>query len=54
MNVDITNTKVYDLFMAGGYTVFGVEYYLDILLNELQEEQDPENIASVLSAFGDD
>jgi hypothetical protein len=54
MNVDITNTKIYDLFMAGGYTVFGVEYYLDILLNEMQEELDPENIASVLSAFGDD
>lgn len=54
MNVDITNTKIYDLFMAGGYTVFGVEYYLDILLNEMQEEADPDNIASVLSAFGDD
>lgn len=51
MNVDITNTKIYDLFMASGYTVFGVEYYLDILLNEMQEEQDPDNMASVLSGF---
>jgi hypothetical protein len=54
MNVDITNTKIYDLFMALGYTVLGVEVYLDILLTELQDEQDPDNIASVLSAFGDD
>lgn len=51
MNVDITNTKVFDLFMAAGYTVFGVEYYLDLLLSEQQEEQDPENISSVLAAF---
>jgi hypothetical protein len=54
MNVDITNTKIYDLFMAGGYTVFGVEFYMDILLNELQEEQDPNNMASVLEGFSMD
>lgn len=54
MNVDITNTKVYDLFMAFGYALFGLEFYQDIILSELQEEADPDNIASVLSAFGDE
>lgn len=54
MNVDITNTKVFDLFMAAGYTLFGLEYYLDILLSEQQEEQDPDNVASVFHAFSED
>ena len=54
MNVDITNTKVFDLFMSVGYGLLGIEYYMDILLSEMQEEADPDNIASVLSAFGDD
>lgn len=51
MNVDITNTKVFDLFMSLGYALFGVEYYMDLLLAEQSEEQDPENIVTVLSAF---
>jgi hypothetical protein len=51
MNVDITNTKVFDLFMAVGYALFGLEYYQDILLEELSEELDPENMASLLDAF---
>lgn len=51
MNVDITNTRIFDLFMSVGYGLLGIEYYVDILLSEQSEEQDPENISSVLSAF---
>jgi hypothetical protein len=53
MNVDIRETKVFDLFMALGYTVLGIEVYLDILLSELDEMNDPSNMESVLSAFSD-
>jgi hypothetical protein len=51
MDLDPSDTRVFDLFMAFGYALLAMDTYLDYLMTAQSEEQDPENISSVLSAF---
>lgn len=53
MNVDVLDTRIYDLFMAGGYCLWAVEIYLDYLLHANDDYND-ESIGSVLYAIAQD
>jgi len=50
MNLDATNTKIYDLFMAFGYCLFAQDCYTNIILN-IAEDYNEDNYASVLGAL---
>lgn len=51
MDIDIENTRIYDMFMAFGYCLYGLETYLEILFNERQDYSEPENIRAVMGAI---
>lgn len=48
--VDVTNTKLYDLFMAWGYCLLADDIYTSLLLTDV-EQFSPLNVNAVLSAF---
>jgi hypothetical protein len=50
MNLDATDTKKSDLFMAWGYCLFAQDCYTNIILN-ISEDYNEENYASVLAAL---
>lgn len=50
-NVDVTNTKIYDLFMAWGWCLLAEEVYSNILLNMQDTEIGAGDIAAVLRAL---
>lgn len=49
--VDVTNTKLYDLFMAWGYCLLTDDIYSGLLLTDM-DNFSPLNINAVLGAFG--
>lgn len=51
MDFDPDNTKLFDLVMSFGYTVLTVELYLDMLLTEVSENNNPNLIGQVLEAL---
>lgn len=51
MNIDITNTKVFDLFMATGYCFFTKEQYSAILLNTANRRQEGISVDAMLRAL---
>jgi hypothetical protein len=51
MNVDITNTKIYDLFMSWGWNLLADEVYSNIVLNEQGNGVGSNEIAAVLKAL---
>jgi len=51
MDFTPTDTKIFDEPMAFGYTLLGIDYYLDILLNDEDEYNDPINIEAVVRAL---
>lgn len=51
MNLDITDTKLFDLFMSWGYTIFCKEQYSAMLLNIANSRQDGVSIKEMLQAF---
>lgn len=53
MDADTTDTKLYDLFMAGGYTLWGVEVYINYLL-KCADDYSENNISSALWALAAD
>lgn len=52
MRVDITDTKIFDLFMAWGYCLFTQDQYSAILLNINQNNTGAVNFGQVIGAFG--
>lgn len=50
-NIDITNTKMFDLFMAGGYALMADEIYTTILLSRTDGDYSIYNIQTVLNAI---
>lgn len=52
MRVDITDTKVFDLFMSWGYCLFTQDQYSAILLNINQNNTGAVNFGQVIGAFG--
>lgn len=51
MNIDITDTKVFDLFMSWGYCMFLKEQYSVMLLNLANKKQDGLTVIQVLKAL---
>jgi hypothetical protein len=51
MNIDVTNTKIYDLFMSWGWCLLADEVYSNLLLNEQDNGMGSNEIASVLRAL---
>lgn len=51
MNIDITNTKLFDLFMASGYALLADEIYTNLLLHQNDHVHADGDIASVLYAL---
>lgn len=51
MNVDIMNTKIYDLFMGSGYALLADEIYTNILLYKGHSGPEDSEINSVLKAL---
>ena len=51
-DLDVTDTRRYDLFMAYGYTLLGVEIYRNMLMSPATDEYSDSEIAGVLSALG--
>lgn len=52
MDFDIKETKLYDLVMALGYALFGVDIYIDILMfDSMDVFSNPDTFAAVVSAL---
>lgn len=51
MNIDVTNTKVFDQFMSWGWCLLAEEVYSNILLNQQDNGIGQNEIASVLRAL---
>lgn len=51
MDFDPQDTKLYDLAMSLGWTLFGIDIYMDILLMDNNDFEDPDNIKSFLDAL---
>jgi hypothetical protein len=51
MNVDIANTKIYDLFMSWGWCLLADEVYSNLLLNQQDDGMGSGEIAAVLRAL---
>jgi hypothetical protein len=51
MNVDVTNTKIYDLFMSWGWCLLADEVYSNLLLNQQDNGVGDGEIAAVLRAL---
>lgn len=51
MNVDIVNTKIYDMFMSWGWNLLADEVYSNLLLNKTDDEMNPDYISAVLRAL---
>lgn len=51
MDFSSLDTRIYDLVMAFGYTLLAIEIYLDMLLNEEEEYNSPDNVESILRAI---
>jgi hypothetical protein len=51
MNIDVTNTKIFDLFMSWGWCLLADEVYSNILLNQQDDGMGSGEIAAVLRAL---
>lgn len=51
MNIDVTNTKIYDQFMSWGWNLMADEVYSNILLNKQDDAMGSSEIAAVLRAL---
>ena len=51
MDLDVSNTRIYDCFMAFGYTMYGIESYLELMTNLKEEYGSADNIRAVLGAL---
>lgn len=51
MDVNTQDTRLYDLFMAYGYTLECLELYMDMLMRNQEEAEDPNVFASFLAAL---
>lgn len=51
MNFDATNTKIYDKVMSFGYNLIAEELWRAIQMQQLDEYDDPANLAAVMSAL---
>ena len=51
MDIDIANTKVFDLFMSWGWCLLADEVYSNILLNQGDNEMNDDHVAAVLKAL---
>ena len=51
MNVDIVNTKIYDMFMSFGWNLLADEVYSNLLLNKTDDDLNPDYISAVLRAL---
>lgn len=51
MNIDVTNTKIYDLFMALGYCFLADDIYSGLLLNNQSDQYGGINMGAFMGAF---
>lgn len=51
MDFDATDTKLFDAVMGGGYTLLGMEIYLNILLSYQQDVYTNTNFNAIMNAF---
>lgn len=51
MDLEIANTKLFDLFMAAGYSLLTMELYLNMLLGEAESQTSSESILEVMQAL---
>lgn len=54
MDLNPLDTRLFDLFMAFGYTIITVELYRDMIDAEISEYNNPDSMATVLAALEDD
>jgi hypothetical protein len=51
MNIDVTNTRIYDQFMSWGWNLLADEVYSNLLLNQQDDGMGSSEIAAVLRAL---
>lgn len=54
MDFDVSNTKLYDLAMALGWCLFGIDLYVDYLISQSLSEGTEEDLAAVVDALSDE
>lgn len=52
MDLDPTDTKKSDIFMAGGYCLIGISVYAELLLQNKEDNESPDYYMAVLNALG--
>jgi hypothetical protein len=54
MDFNSLDTKLYDLAISLGWTLYALEIYMDILLETVNDNDNPQNIEAILNAFSYD